>query len=378
MLPTTYGHNEKNKENFEFISTKQIDDDAESSHSDCLIIEPDIPTTTSNDPNFHLSSMGILPNNLVKDTNLLLFYENRTMDVHLAAPITNLENEQRITISHLSYLYSIPKRHLYLSTPCDIQNIAISRQSRILYISSLTKKYSLGFICEIPSIYNHSRHLILFDDGSAGYTMENDRIHLCLCQDFEQTSRLIESKIIRENFEELLFKNNLNKKQLQIYNYVCVKKFDDKYHNAQIIDIDCSIIKLKFYERQAKTEIWMHQHSLLINDTIMSPIDIASPVILQNKRKHDEISTIPELNVEVPSNDNYCRETARRMKSHPVANDAPLVTKRKPGRPRKVTQTVVPLVTKRKRGRPRKVIKTVKPLVTKRKRGRPRKKQTLY
>jgi len=122
----------------------------------------------------------------------------------------------------------------------------------------------------------------------------------------------------------------------------------------------------------------MHQHSLLINDTIMSPIDIASPVILQNKRKHDEISTIPELNVEVPSNDNYCRETARRMKSHPVANDAPLVTKRKPGRPRKVTQTVVPLVTKRKRGRPRKVIKTVKPLVTKRKRGRPRKKQTLY
>jgi len=68
MLPTTFEHNEvcktkkfflqhsflffhsekKNKENFEYVSTKQIDDDdddAESSHSDCLIIEPDVPSS---------------------------------------------------------------------------------------------------------------------------------------------------------------------------------------------------------------------------------------------------------------------------------------------------------------------------------------------
>jgi hypothetical protein len=160
-----------------------------------------------------------------------------------------------------------------------------------MYISSLTEKISLGFICEIPSIYNHSRHLILFDDGTAAYTMTNDRIHLCLGQDFEQNSRLIESKLIRDSFEELLYKKNLNTKQFQIYNYVSVKKFDEKYHNAQIIDIDCSIIKLKFYQRQAQTEIWMHQQSSLINDKVMPPIDIASPVIVQNKRKHDEIST---------------------------------------------------------------------------------------
>jgi hypothetical protein len=159
-----------------------------------------------------------------------------------------------------------------------------------MHISSLTHKYALGFICEIPSIYNHSRHLILFDDGSAIYTMKNDQIYLCLCQNFEQNSRLIESKTIRENFEELLFNENQSKKQYQINHYVRVKKFDDKYHNAQIIDIDCSIIKLKFYERQAQTEIWMHQQSSLITDTFMSPIDLASPVILQNKRKYDQIS----------------------------------------------------------------------------------------
>jgi hypothetical protein len=120
--------------------------------------------------------------------------------------------------------------------------------------------------------------------------MINDQIYLCLCQDFEQNSRFIESKLIRENFNELLFKQNSSRKEYQIHNYVRVKKFDDKYHNAQIIDIDCSIIKLKFYERQAQTEIWMHQQSSLITDTIMSPIDLASPVILQNKRKYDEIS----------------------------------------------------------------------------------------
>jgi hypothetical protein len=160
-----------------------------------------------------------------------------------------------------------------------------------MYTSSSRKTFSLGFIYEIPSIRNHFRHLILFDDGTAGYTMTNDRIHLCLCQDFEQNSRSIESKIIAENIQELFLNKNLNKKQFQIHNYIRVKKFDDKYHNAQIIDMDCSIIKVKFYERQAQTEIWMHQQSIFVDDSIMLPIDIASPVILQNKRKHDQIST---------------------------------------------------------------------------------------
>lgn len=160
-----------------------------------------------------------------------------------------------------------------------------------MYMSSTAKKYSLGFIGESPSIENHLRHLILFDDGSASYTNATDRIHLCLCQDFEQNFRLIESKIIRDNLQQILYREDLSKKIFQLNSYVCVKKFDDKYHNAQIIDIDCSIMKLKFYERQAQTEIWMHQQSTLITETIMSPVDLASPVILQNKRKYDQIST---------------------------------------------------------------------------------------
>jgi hypothetical protein len=46
--------------------------------------------------------MGILPNYLSKDTRLLLFYENRTMDVRLVAPVKDLENQQRITVNHYS------------------------------------------------------------------------------------------------------------------------------------------------------------------------------------------------------------------------------------------------------------------------------------
>ncbi|CAF3483956.1 unnamed protein product [Rotaria sp. Silwood1] len=298
MLPTitTIEYNGQNKENLKFVSKKPIDDDddAESSHSDCLIIESKISTPQYNDSNFHFTSTNILPRSLSKQTNLLLIYENRTMNVHLVAPVVDIEKQERITISHLNYLYSIPKRHLYLSVPCNIQCTSIPRQSRIMYISSsaaATQKISLGFICEVPSLHNRLRHLILFDDGTAKYTGDDDLIYLCLCQDFERNSRLVESKLIRQNFEKLLSNKYLHKQKFHIHNYVRVKKFDDKYHNARIIDVDCSLIKLKFYERQAQTEIWMHQYSLLINDTIIAPIDIASPIILQNKRKYDEIST---------------------------------------------------------------------------------------
>jgi hypothetical protein len=45
-------HKKQNKENFDdlkFLSRKQIDEDAQSSHSDCMIIESDIPSSTLND-----------------------------------------------------------------------------------------------------------------------------------------------------------------------------------------------------------------------------------------------------------------------------------------------------------------------------------------
>ncbi|CAF3631709.1 unnamed protein product [Adineta steineri] len=329
MFPilTTFQHNEENKENYDFSSKKSVDEDIEIIHDDCLIIEPDIPIPIFHDTNSHISLVGILPNDLSKQTKLFLIYENRIMNVHVVTSVNNLERHHHITISHVNHFYSIPKRHLYLSNICDIQHISIPQQYRIMYISPLKKQFSLGFICENPSVYNNLRHLILFDDGSVAYTTMNDHIHVCLCQDFERNFRSIESKLVRKDFQELFFDKNLNKKQYQLHNYVRVKKFDDKYHNAQIIDIDCSIIKLKFYERQAQTEIWMHRQSSLIDDIFLSPIEIASPIILQNKRKHDEISTLIENCIGSTNNNNICNGIEYRC----ATSDG----KRRPGRPRK-------------------------------------------
>jgi hypothetical protein len=42
--------------------------------------------------------MGILPNHLSKQTNLLLIYENRIIDVRLVTSVVNLEEQQHITV----------------------------------------------------------------------------------------------------------------------------------------------------------------------------------------------------------------------------------------------------------------------------------------
>ncbi|CAF1044890.1 unnamed protein product [Adineta ricciae] len=306
-IPILVFHSKKSKEYFTDMSEKPIvidddddDGDSESSHSDCLIIEP---ASSSFDTRIDLSSLGILPNSLAKQTNLILLYENRIMDVHLAASISNLEQQQHLTISHLNYFYSIPKRHLYLSTPSAIEHVSIPRQYRIMCATKSEKKFSLGFIGESPSMVNNLRHLILFDDGTATYTTADDRIHLCLCQDFQRNSRSIELKFVQKDLEEILFHDNVNKKPYGLYHYVRVKKFDGNYHNAQITKIDCSIMKLKFYERQAQTEIWMHRRSILIDDVVMSPVEIASPMILQNKQEYDERDSVsPSTNHSFHSN----------------------------------------------------------------------------
>ncbi|CAF1263192.1 unnamed protein product [Rotaria magnacalcarata] len=293
---TEFEYERQNKENNQYIPLQVIVDDEENSSDDCFIIESSDPITPSlscNDSNFQLLSTNVLPYTLPKRANLLLIYENRTLDVQIVDPVVNLEKRERLTISHSSYIYSIPKRHLYLPMCFNIEHIVIPKQTRIMYKSSSTSKtFSLGFICETPSLYNYQRYLILFDDGTATYTTNNNTIHLCLCQDFERNLRSIESGTLEQNLDKLIYNKNSNKRKFQLQDEVRVKKFDDKYHNARMVDADCSIVKLKFYERQAQTEIWMHSDSLLIDDAAIASVDIASPVILQNKQKSEEIFPI--------------------------------------------------------------------------------------
>lgn len=148
-----------------------------------------------------------------------------------------------------------------------------------MYRPSSKNSFYLGFVGETPSLFNHLRHLILLDNGTATYTESGDLVHLCLSQDFERTISAIESKCLRENFEQIFLHDSIHQKLFRVNQHIRVKKFDDKYHNAQIVDLDSSLIKVKFYQRQAQTEIWIHQQSPFI--------DAISPK--EPKRKYVEL-----------------------------------------------------------------------------------------
>ena len=146
---------------------------------------------------------------------------------------------------------------------------------------SLKNSFYLGFIGETPSMPNQLRHLVLLEDGTGAYTETGDRLHLCLSQDFERTINAIESKCLRENLEHIFVSDSVPQTSFRLHQHVRVKKFDDKYHNAQIVDLDGSLIKVKFYQRQAQTEIWMHQQSLFIDATSQK----------EPKRKYEELES---------------------------------------------------------------------------------------
>jgi len=42
--------------------------------------------------------MGIIPNDLSKETHLFLIYENRITDVRLIAPVIGLDSQHRVTV----------------------------------------------------------------------------------------------------------------------------------------------------------------------------------------------------------------------------------------------------------------------------------------
>jgi len=284
---------QNDKENFEYSSRDPSnddddddddDDDAQSSCSDCMIIDVTRPSTTEfqlrnsleKDP-IDFSMINVMPETLPNQTKLLLIYENRIMDVQLFNNVHNLSDQQRLTISHSNSLYSIPKRHLFLSMPCNTQYGGISRQTRVMFRSKAQKSFSLGFIEEMPSVENDLRHLIVFDDGTASYSCDGDLFHLCLCQNFEQNIDSIEPEFQRENLNGIFFYQPIHERRFHLEQYVRVKKFDQQFHNAQIIDIDNSLIKVKFYQRQAQTEICLHQRSSLIDSTF--PIDVCQSTI---------------------------------------------------------------------------------------------------
>ncbi len=156
-----------------------------------------------------------------------------------------------------------------MSTPCSSLNVPI--RTRVFDRSSSL----LGFVYETPcSKTNKDRYLVLYDNFTACYHSHSE-FHLCLCQDFRRHLLNIDYKDLRLHYQHAF--QNLNSSTQSKYplnSIIRVKKYGAQYHNVRVVDIDCSIIKICFFERKSKTEIWIHSNSSIIEQL---PSSIPSP-----------------------------------------------------------------------------------------------------
>jgi hypothetical protein len=135
-------------------------------------------------------------------------------------------------------------------------------RTRILHRSTSL----LGFVLETPcQTINNNRYLVLYDNFTASYHSHSE-FHLCLCQDYRRHLLNIDYKELRSHYQHAF--QNLNNSLQQKYSLgsiIRVRKFGTQYHHARIIDKDCSIIKICFFERKSQPEMWIYSNSSIID-----------------------------------------------------------------------------------------------------------------
>jgi hypothetical protein len=153
----------------------------------------------------------------------------------------------------------IHKRELYINKPNPLISLPI--RTRIYHHSSSL----LGFILEQPCpMKNFNRYLIIYDNYSASYHLQID-FHLCLCQDFQKHMLNIDYSELRSYYKHAFQNFNTSKQSnWTIGTIIRVRKFGTQYHHARIIDKDCSIIKICFFERKSQPEMWIYANSSII------------------------------------------------------------------------------------------------------------------
>ena len=166
-----------------------------------------------------------------------------------------------------------------MSEPCLSLDIPV--RTRILdRLSSL-----LGFVCECPCVEtNDNRYLILYDDFTAAYHSQSD-FHLCLCQDFRRHLLNIDYKDLRTYYQQAFERKSSSLRQKYSLNQIIrVRKFDSNYHNARVMEIDCSIIKICFFQRKSQKQIWIHCNASIIEPCPLI-VDETSPLESSRLRK---------------------------------------------------------------------------------------------
>ena len=281
------------------------DDDDDDDNDDSIEIQEISSSTRHED-----QDVTILPNLIPKldqDTELIIVQPNSSIRICTSALtysnllnthviLVNIQisllriarfsaNFQRVNLCHLLFFLfpqvnhsvilspeCLPKRQLYLRKSHSICLIPI--RTRIYQQSSSL----LGFVFERPSIANHSRYLILFDDYTAAYDHQTD-FHLCLCQNFPKHLSNIDYSQLRTYYQYVFEQSSRsNSTNWPIGTIVRVRKFGTQYHNARIIDRDCSIMKICFFERKSQAEMWIHSNSSMIDPTVHVPLAQTFPL----------------------------------------------------------------------------------------------------
>ncbi|CAF3641045.1 unnamed protein product [Adineta steineri] len=228
----------------------------------------------------------------------------KLQDIH----IITVHNPQMLTPEYIT------KRQLYLIETYSSLDLPI--RTRIFHHATSL----LGFILETPCARkNNNRYLVLYDNFTAYYHTHSE-LHLCLCQDYRRHLSNIDYKELQLHYQNAF--ENINKSTSSIYklnSIIRVRKFGSQYHNARIIDIDCSLIKICFFERKSNPEIWIHAKS--------SIIDQSQPVLQQEQEQEQpsifSILSIPETPPEeiVPTYSDLSRLRKRKNDDFDINND---------------------------------------------------------
>ena len=173
--------------------------------------------------------------------------------------------------AQLSRFDCITKRQVYASQACVSNDVPV--RTRVLNRSSSL----LGFVAETPCPTNNAdRTLVLYDDMTGSYHSLGE-FHVCLCQDFRRHLSNLDCDDLRLYYEQVLQSSNVPAVgKFTVGETIRVRKFGAKFHNARVTKIDCSLIKVCFFERRSRKQIWIHWNSSIIDRNPLT-VSVSSP-----------------------------------------------------------------------------------------------------
>ncbi|XP_050520332.1 histone-lysine N-methyltransferase eggless-like [Daktulosphaira vitifoliae] len=165
--------------------------------------------------------------------------------------VTFCMNGEQTNLSYKNLAYS----HICKSRfPVGTRVIAKFTDANI----KMTNNFYAGIVAEPPSHLNGYRYMIFFDDGYAQYAYHKN-IRL-VCRQSEDVSNDVHENI--KEFIKIYLDKYPNRAMVKFNKKQRVRtELDNKWWLAKVIDLDASLVKLKFLDLNYKHEEWMYRGS---------------------------------------------------------------------------------------------------------------------